>query len=153
MIRQKSILYFDDFEFGDGSSKPKYLIVIKELDNKLLLYNLPSSQNYFNLSLKASICHYVDHGLNGTDHCFCFMANESIGEEGFSFPLDTYCFFSFFTRSLLEANADALIKRNPKELDLLSDKWYFELLYCIFKGKDVPLKYKSDIERMLGEYY
>lgn len=150
MIKAKSILYFDKFLFPNGDSKPKYLIVLNELGDTVLLCNLPSSQNYFNLKINESKCHYVDHGVKGEDHCFCFKAKEEIGENGFNFPLDTFC---FFTRSVFEADINVLSKRNPKVLDCLSDHFYYELLYCICKGKGIPTKYIPDLEKKVEDYY
>ena len=43
-FQQGAILYFDPFIFPDGGSpKPKYFLVLKHVDDTLLLASLPTS--------------------------------------------------------------------------------------------------------------
>jgi hypothetical protein len=58
------IIYFDPFHFKDGGSKPKYFLVLKAVDNDVILASLPSSQAHL------PVTQTIQHGcLEIPDSC------------------------------------------------------------------------------------
>lgn len=150
MFRKKSIIHFPDFKFPDGRSKSKFLIVLDEVNGQVLLCNLPSSQRYSGDTIQKEGCLHIDYGDNGTLHFYCFLARAEIGIKKFSFIKDTFC---YFTRSLFEISSDKLKAQNPEFKDQLTEHYYHELIYCAYKGREIPIKYKPKFEEILQEYY
>ena len=47
MFKEGNILYFNPFYFENGNTpKPKYFLVLKEVDGQLLLASLPTSHDH-----------------------------------------------------------------------------------------------------------
>lgn len=47
MFKEGNILYFEPFYFENGNTpKPKYFLVLKEVDNQLILASLPTSHDH-----------------------------------------------------------------------------------------------------------
>ena len=91
MFTQGVILYISPFYFKNGNtSKNKYFIVLKVIDNQIVIASLPTRSN------KAPSLIQAEHGCNNdTERCFncyAFKANRSITGNGFFFPVDTYIY-------------------------------------------------------------
>lgn len=91
MFAEGIILYISPFYFKNGNtSKNKYFIVLKVVDNQLVIASLPTSSN------KAPGLIQTDHGCNNdTERCFncyAFQSNRVITDNGFSFPVNTYIY-------------------------------------------------------------
>jgi hypothetical protein len=92
MLKEGTIIYFNLFQFKDpsASSKPKYFIVVKNIDNITVLASLPSSQKHlpFDLQSTYGCIELPDSGIG----CYAFKANDPIATNGFAFPLDSYIY-------------------------------------------------------------
>ena len=88
MYTPGKIIYFDPFFFKNGGSKPKYFLVLKVIDNNVILASLPSSQSHLPVSQK------IEHGCleipSGCINCYIFEANRPITKCGWSFSLNTF---------------------------------------------------------------
>jgi hypothetical protein len=82
------IIYFDPFHFKDGGSKPKYFLVLKVVDDDVILASLPSSQSHLPASQP------IQHGCleipDSCINCYIFEANKPITKHGWSFGLNTF---------------------------------------------------------------
>jgi hypothetical protein len=77
------LIYFDPFYFKNGDeSKPKYFLVLKVIDNNVILASLPSSK--IHLPATQPIAHgcleIPESGIN----CYIFEANKPITKCGWS---------------------------------------------------------------------
>ena len=96
MFEAGQLLYFTPFYFKDASpSKPKYFIVLKVLDDGVVvLVSLPSSQRYLPSFVTAT------HGCveipDACISCYIFEANRPVTESGWSFQLDTLSLRTIF---------------------------------------------------------
>ena len=91
MFTEGIILYISPFYFKNANtSKNKYFIVLKVLENLLVIASLPTRSN------KAPSLIQTDHGCNNdADRCFncyAYQANKVITDNGFSFPINTYVY-------------------------------------------------------------
>jgi len=75
------LIYFDPFFFKDGSkSKPKYFLVLKIIENKIVLASLPSSKNH--LPATQSIKHGCIEILESCINCYVFEKDKPITKDG-----------------------------------------------------------------------
>lgn len=92
MFEEGKVLYFDPFYFMDkaGGQKPKYYIVLKKLQDEVVLATLPTSKDFVPSSIeKAHGCmEYPDINFN----CYYFAAGQAVCTNGFGFPVETYVY-------------------------------------------------------------
>ncbi len=91
MFKEGQIIYFQPFYFKNGNtSKNKYFIVLKCINDKIIIASLPSSIS------KAPSLININHGcINDEERCFncyIFQKQKPICENGFAFDLDTYMY-------------------------------------------------------------
>lgn len=91
MFTQGQIFYFIPFYFKNGNtSKNKYFIVLKNIDNDIIIASLPTRSNNAPSLIK------VTHGCVNNDercfNCYAFEATRVIATNGFSFPIATYLY-------------------------------------------------------------
>lgn len=91
MFTEGIVLYISPFYFKNGNtSKNKYFIVLKVIDNQIVIASLPTRSN------KAPGLIQTEHGCNNdTERCFncyAFQANRIITDNGFFFPINTYVY-------------------------------------------------------------
>ncbi|WP_430813994.1 hypothetical protein [Carboxylicivirga sp. RSCT41] len=149
MLSSGNILHIDNFEFRDGSSKDKFLIVICNRGNDYVVINLTSSQVYVND--KDIVCGCI-HTEN--KHCYHFPAKKVIGVNGFAFPKNTFVYFSQLTPIKAELISKKYIETNQAKLvDTLAEGEYNELVYCAYKGDQVNKRVKLILEEYLKDIY
>lgn len=91
MFAQGQILYCTPFYFKNGNTaKPKYFIILKNIDNSVVIASLPTRSN------KAPSLVGVTHGcINHEDrlfNCYTFEAGRPIADTGFAFPIATFIY-------------------------------------------------------------
>src|SRR5437879_709772 len=91
MYHAGSLLYFPNFYFKNGAkTKPKYFLVIKEMEAELLLVSLPSSVDHLPRFIEQP------HGCieipEGNICCYLFKSGVKIAENEWAFDLDTYLY-------------------------------------------------------------
>jgi len=100
------ILYFTPFYFKNGNTaKPKYFIVLRNIDNNIILASLPTRTNTLPNFLQAQ------HGCINDDascvSCYMFSKGKVICDNSFCFSLDTFIYgqqVDYYELSMLEAN-------------------------------------------------
>lgn len=96
MFEEGNILYFNPFYFENGNMpKPKYFLVLKALEDEVVLASLPTSHDH--------IPSYMDkvHGCIDDDainfNCYYFQGGINVAyndnlQHDFAFPRDTYVY-------------------------------------------------------------
>lgn len=151
MLQPGNILYFSEYYFSNGNtSKPKYLIVLGEFKNRVIVYTLPTSQD------KVPSFWVTQSGCNESESdglsFYFFPANEIIAlDTNFAFSMDTYLMgegvddqeFEYFNNIYnLEKDCQYLGKLNSLE--------YNRLIDCFSKSKAVRNKHKRILQMQLS---
>lgn len=150
MFSNGNLLHFEDYEFDNGGSKNKYMVVLYNVDGVSIVASLTSSQDYIPDSAKTDGCiHDDDKGL----HCYMIPTGLCIGSNDYSFKKDTYIYVHMNIRDKkiedLVNNYQA--KGKLKKKCTLNPDTYRALLQCIVKGKFVAKKVKLLLNKRLSE--
>lgn len=91
MFEPGNLLFFDPFIFPDGGNpKPKFFLVLGEIENAVLLAALPTSKDHIPSDVKVtSGCLEIAERMV---NAFVFMAGEELTEDGFSFTKNTFIY-------------------------------------------------------------
>jgi hypothetical protein len=82
------LLYFDPFYFKNGNpDRRKYFLVLKIIDENVIIACLPSSKNH--LPASQPIVHGCLEITDACISCYIFEANRPITKDGWFFNLDT----------------------------------------------------------------
>lgn len=109
MFKEGNILYFSPFYFENGNTpKPKYFLVLKEIDGQLVLASLPTSHDHIP-SNKEKVHGCIDD-ITINFNCYYFQAGKVVAynekdDTEFFFPRDTYVYgyrISFFDLNKFE---------------------------------------------------
>lgn len=96
MFEEGNILYFEPFYFENGNKpKPKYFLVLKCIEDNIVLASLPTSHDHIPTSKKKEHGCIDDFTINF--NCYYFKAKKDIAYNekdccDFSFPKDTYVY-------------------------------------------------------------
>ena len=147
MFEEGNLLRFEPFLFKNGAlPKPKYFVVIKDIDGDLLLASLPTSKDHVprDIEMRRGCLDISERQLN----TFVFLSNEviSIDAEGneFAFPLDTFIYgadidtypVSTFIKQLQDNDTSILL------LGKLQDGIFQELKECLKSSRMVKNKFR-----------
>lgn len=142
MFQERSLLYFKDYKFPDGTSKPKYFLVFKEYENgQLLLITLPTSIR----KLPANIPD--NHGCvtteNGVVCTYIIHTDNSICENGFKFPKITYLIAEQIANASV-TNLSATYTMTDYELKgKVTKKEFNSIIECVIKSRNLKGKFKK----------
>ncbi len=96
MFEEGNILYFNPFYFENGNPpKPKYFLVLRNMEGGIILASLPTSHDHIPSSMKKRHGCIDDSSINF--NCYYFKEEKSIAYNEkdnceFSFPRDTYVY-------------------------------------------------------------
>lgn len=146
MFEAGSILFFDPFYFENGNNpKPKYFLVIKELDGQVILASLPTSRD----SVPATIekIHGCIEHPEINFNCYYFKAGKLVASDQeddvhFAFPKDTYVYgfrIALFDVDIFNRQM-AMEKTNVTIKGYLYDDEYRALIDCLKKSTAVKKK-------------
>lgn len=143
MFIEGQIVYFEPFFFKNGNTpKNKYFIVLKNIENKIIIASLPTRSN------KAPALVNVFHGcINDEERCFncyLFKAKKIICDNGFCFDLNTYIYGNevedYDVETLSEVYAIEGIDFNI--VGNLSKEEYLSLYQCLTNSSSLKRKIK-----------
>ena len=142
-----AVLRFEPFHFTDGGMpKPKYFIVLKVVEDRLVIASLPTSRD--------AVPNHIDKAHGCIDlpeinfNCYYFCPNKAICENGFSFPLETYV-YGF---RIAEYEAGILLQQEKLEdtiitqCGILKDIEYKAIIRCLAHSSSVKRKYRKILE-------
>lgn len=91
MFEPGNLLYFNPFIFPDGGEpKPKFFVVLGEMDETVLLASLPTSKDHIpsDVEVKSGCLEIPERMVNA----FIFMENEVVTDNGFFFDKNTFVY-------------------------------------------------------------
>ncbi len=91
MFEPGNLLYFNPFIFPDGGDpKPKFFVVLGEIDETVLLASLPTSKDHIpsDVEVKSGCLEIPERMVNA----YIFMANEEVTDTGFFFEKNTFIY-------------------------------------------------------------
>ena len=91
MFEPGNLLYFNPFIFPDGGEpKPKFYVVLGEVDETVLLASLPTSKDHIpsDVEVTSGCLEIADRMVNA----YTFLANEVVTENGFFFEKNTFIY-------------------------------------------------------------
>lgn len=149
MYSPGKILYFDPFNFKNGTSKPKYFIVIHNDNANTILASLPTSKDFIPSSLETK------HGCINSDdkqvNCYHFEANRIITTNNWSFSRPTFVYgaqVDMYDLSIL--NETYQVEGVEYEVvGVLKKEEFKNLLECFVKSGSVKRKFKAIIASLL----
>lgn len=150
MYTQKNIVYVLRYDFeNDQTIKPRYLIVIDNNNTTSLVLSLITSKDHIPDNLMKHGC------INEPDrmiHCHVFLSEKIIGENGFSFPLNSFIYIN--TSTVFQTDSQKLIEKYQDKVevkDRMTDDEFSNLIYCIYKSKYISRGTKKRIEVALND--
>lgn len=91
MFEPGNLLYFNPFIFPDGGDpKPKFFVVLGDVDETVLLASLPTSKDHIpsDLEVKSGCLEIPERMVNA----YTFLANEVVTDNGFFFEKNTFVY-------------------------------------------------------------
>lgn len=144
MFEPGNLLYFDPFIFPDGGEpKPKFFIVLGEVDETVLLASLPTSKDHIpsDIEVKSGCLEVAERMVNA----FIFQANEVVTDNGFFFDKNTFVYgqaiktFSTVAFAEQKLAGETEIKLKGK----LKDEVFTALIHCLKNSDAVRKRFKK----------
>ena len=144
MFEPGNLLYFNPFIFPDGGDpKPKFFIVLGEIDETVLLASLPTSKDHIpsDIEVKSGCIEIPDRMVNA----YIFLANEVVTDNGFFFEKNTFIYgqniktynsVAFLGQT---ASGKVVIEKKGK----LKDEVFTALKDCLKNSDSVRKRYKQ----------
>ncbi len=144
MFEPGNLLYFNPFIFPDGGDpKPKFFIVLGEIDETVLLASLPTSKDHIpsDVEVKSGCIEISERMVNA----YIFMANEVVTDNGFFFDKNTFIYgqniktynsVAFLGQT---ASGKVVIEKKGK----LKDEVFTALKDCLKNSDSVRKRYKQ----------
>ena len=144
MFEPGNLLYFDPFIFPDGGEpKPKFFVVLGEVDDTILLASLPTSKDHVpsDVEVKSGCLEIAERMVNA----YIFMANEEITDDGFFFEKNTF----IYGQNIKTYNTSAFLLQQTSgqteitEKGKLKDEAFNALRECLKNSDAVRKRYKK----------
>lgn len=143
MFEEGNILYFNPFYFDNGNTpKPKYFLVLKEVDGQIVLACLPTSHDHIP-GYKEKVHGCIDDSTINFN-CYYFQTEKIIAyneseNKDFAFPRDTYVYgyrISFFDldkfkRQMADGRSEVTI------MGKLFEEEFLQVTECLKKSSSV----------------
>ena len=144
MFEPGNLLYFNPFIFPDGGDpKPKFFVVLGEVDDTILLASLPTSKDHVpsDVEVKSGCLEIAERMVNA----YIFMANEEITDDGFFFEKNTFIYGqnikTYNTSAFLQQQTSGQIEITEK--GKLKDEAFNALRECLKNSDAVRKRYKK----------
>ena len=146
IYEEGTILYFTPFIFKDGSApKPKYFIVIRNIEHAMVLASLPTSKDHIpdKVEKKHGCIDIPEINFN----CYYFSAGKIItaeGETSFAFPKDTYIYgfrLAIFNMDIFAVQESKLLTHIETK-GRLNESEFKNLIACLKNSVSVKRKFK-----------
>lgn len=144
MFEPGNLLYFDPFIFPDGGEpKPKFFVVLGEIDESIILASLPTSKDHIpsDVPVKSGCLEIAERMVNA----FIFQANEVVTDNGFFFDKNTF----IYGQNIKTYNLISFLEQKMKgEVDItvkgkLIDNLFTSLKDCLKNSDAVRKKFKK----------
>lgn len=142
MYSPGKLIFFDPFFFKDGDSRPKYFLVIKVVDDNVILASLPSSKVHLPASqpIHHGCLDVADSGIN----CYIFEANLPVTKCGWCFELNTFLYGMWLEDYSIDVlNGKYSIEGVDYEIiGELTDEELHNVIHCFRNSSSVKRRYK-----------
>lgn len=144
MFEPGNLLFFNPFIFPDGGDpKPKFFIVLGEIDETILLASLPTSKDHIpsDIEIKSGCLEIPERMVNA----YIFKANEVLTDTGFFFEKNTF----IYGQNIKTYNSVAFLgqaasgKLMIEEKGKLKDDIFTALKDCLKNSDSVRKKFKQ----------
>ena len=139
MYPEGQLLRFTPFVFKNGAkSKPKFFIVLKHLDDKLMMASLPTSQDHIpcDIIYSSGCVNVAERSVNA----YVFMPNETV-TDSFSFIKPTFVYGE-------QVDEYALMYLNEmdttiEDLGIIQHDLFVQLKECLKQSTLLKRKYRK----------
>ena len=144
MFEPGKLLYFNPFIFPDGGEpKPKFFVVLGEVEDTVLLASLPTSKDHIpsDVEVTSGCLEIAERMVNA----FIFMANEIVTDNGFFFDKNTFIYGqnikTYNTASFLgqTVSGETVIEEKGK----LKDEIFTAIKDCLKNSDAVRKRFKN----------
>lgn len=144
MFEPGNLLFFNPFIFPDGGDpKPKFFIVLGEIDETILLASLPTSKDHIpsDIEIKSGCLEIPERMVNA----YIFKANEVLTDTGFFFEKNTF----IYGQNIKTYNSVAFLGQAAsgkvviEEKGKLRDDIFTALKDCLKNSDSVRKKFKQ----------
>ncbi len=144
MFEPGNLLYFNPFIFPDGGEpKPKFFVVLGEIDETVLLASLPTSKDHIpsDVEVKSGCIEISERMVNA----YIFMANEVVTDNGFFFDKNTF----IYGQNIKTYNSIAFLGQTTsgqtviEQKGKLKDEVFTALKDCLKNSDSVRKRYKQ----------
>ena len=144
MFEPGNLLYFNPFIFPDGGEpKPKFFVVLGEVEDTVLLASLPTSKDHIpsDVEVTSGCLEIAERMVNA----FIFMANEIVTDNGFFFDKNTFIYGqnikTYNTASFLfqTVSGETVIEEKGK----LKDEIFTAIKDCLKNSDAVRKRFKN----------
>lgn len=144
MFEPGNLLYFNPFIFPDGGDpKPKFFVVLSEVDEMVLLASLPTSKDHIpsDVEVKSGCLEIPERMVNA----YTFMANEEVTDTGFFFEKNTF----IYGQNIKTYNSVAFLGQSTsgqtviEQKGKLKDEIFISLKDCLKNSDAVRKKFKQ----------
>lgn len=133
------LLCFTPFAFKNGAKpKKKYFIVLKHVDECVILASLPTSKDHLpnNLSMSSGCISIPERAINA----YVFLPNQSV-TQSFSFPLPTFIYGEqvdeYAIKYLNGMDTDI------ENLGIIHNELFFQLKECLKQSALLKRKFRK----------
>jgi hypothetical protein len=144
VFQPKQVIYFNEFYFKNGNTaKPKYLIILGRIADKIIVASLPTRTNN-----SPSLVN-TNHGCVNLDercfNCYVFEPRRSICENNFAFELQTFIYGNQVEDYDIEILEDVYMIKGVdyEEKGILTESEFKAILECIINGSSTKRKIKK----------
>ena len=155
MFSPRNILYIKQYqELAGQKPKARYLIVLHNDNQNTIFLSTTTTQIKFPLHYATASGCICD--LPNQVHSYNILSGEVVGEKNnFSFPEDSFINVAFDVFEKNEKKIKSKYEDNGLvELkDIMLEERYGDLLYCIYKNKNLRRGIKRRLESLLDSIY
>lgn len=149
LFKEGHVLYFNPFHFNDatGGQKPKYYIVLKKMDDEIVLATLPTSKDFIPTAIeKVHGClDYPDINFN----CYYYPADYAVCTNGFGFPRETYV-YGYRLQTHNTSDFASLVTGGETSISMmgcLNQEEYKAIVDCMKQSPAVKRVYRNVLSR------
>jgi hypothetical protein len=144
MFEPGNLLYFNPFIFPDGGDpKPKFFVVLGEVEETVLLASLPTSKDHIpsDVEVTSGCLEIPERMVNA----YTFLANEVVTENGFFFEKNTFIYgqniktYNFVVFLGQKVSGETVIEEKGK----LKNDVFIALKECLKNSDAVRKKFKK----------
>jgi hypothetical protein len=143
MFAEGNVLFFYDYVFSDGSSKPKFFLIIKDKleEDGFLLLALPSSVDHLPTGTPSN------HGcLNIPEKCICcYIIGQDVKvlNNDYIFDKPTYIYSEQLADTTIDTITSKYTEKQYTLIGKLKDDEHQKIINCMKLSRNLKNKYKK----------